>query len=64
MDGLTTDVCDDVTTDDTGHKWTQLCPECVKLFKLEKSPYLCDAGQNGICGIKGCEKEADYYYDF
>jgi hypothetical protein len=43
--------------------WTQVCDECARKHHLLDSYLEIDAGQ-GICGVKGCSKEADHYYDF
>jgi len=43
--------------------WTQVCDECAKKHHLLDS-YLDIGGGNGICGVKGCDKESDHYYDF
>ena len=55
-------VFDDITTDGDGHKWTQICAECVK--KLNIPERLLDDAGSGICGVCGCDNEADYYLDF
>lgn len=45
-----------------GGYWTQLCVEHAHLVK---DFGLSDKYEgHGICGVKGCQKEADYYYDF
>ena len=53
---------DDVVKDDDGHLWSQICSECAKKVKPGKHS-LDDVG-SGICGVEGCENEADYYIDF
>lgn len=42
--------------------WSQVCNACVEKHNIPKG-LLDDAGQ-GICGVVGCENEADYYIDF
>lgn len=66
---LTRLVFDDyeVSYDINGHEiaWTEMCPAC-------KRKYLGILGQNrfddgsaqGICGVEGCQNEADSYVDF
>lgn len=53
---------DDVTTDEDGHQWSQVCTKCEGEHKLP-SHLLAEEG-SGICGVKGCENEAEYYLDF
>ena len=48
------------TDEDCSKYWTQLC---VKHARLVDRRGLDEIG-SGICGVQGCEKEADYYYDF
>lgn len=56
-------VCfDDVTADEDGHKWTQVCRYCKNKYSIPDN--LLDECGSGICGIKGCNREADYYLDF
>jgi hypothetical protein len=55
-------VFDDVTIDDNGHRWSQICSSCAAKFNIAKS-LLAEDG-SGICGCRGCENEADYYIDF
>ncbi len=47
---------------DTTH-WTQVCDGCTRSLHLLDS-YLSLNEGHGICGVKGCENEADHYYDF
>lgn len=42
--------------------WSQICQGCVDKHNISDT-FLDDAGQ-GICGVKGCQNEADYYIDF
>lgn len=53
---------DDVVTDQDGGEWSQICKECVDAMDIEKS--LLDDVGSGICGVKGCSNESDYYIDF
>jgi len=43
--------------------WTQVCDACAKCLHLLDSYLEVGAGQ-GICGVVGCQNEADHYYDF
>ena len=57
---------DDITVDKTnGHEWSQICKTCVQEHNLTKyvNPESKGYG-NGICGVTGCNNEADYYIDF
>lgn len=53
---------DDVSTDDNGHDWTQVCERCVQMYQFPVG--LLDSAGNGICGVQGCSNESDYYLDF
>ena len=52
-------VLDDVVNDDNG-QWTQLCTEHAE--ELHEEGFLDNIGE-GICGVKGCQKESLYYLD-
>jgi hypothetical protein len=56
---------DDVVVDEDGHKWSQMCPAHADKFSLEMH-ILSNVveGGSGICGVKGCTCEAEYYIDF
>ena len=56
-------VFDDVITDIVG-EWTQLCDEHADHLKKEDCDGLITDGGSGICGVKGCDKESNYYFDF
>jgi len=43
--------------------WTQVCDACAVKHHLIDS-YLDINSGHGICGVKGCDKESDHYYDF
>jgi len=43
--------------------WTQVCEECAIKHNLLDTYLDIDSG-SGICGVVGCEREADHYYDF
>lgn len=53
-------VFDDYTSGEYG-TWSQVCVECAKKHKMPKN--LLDESGDGICGVEGCENEADYYID-
>lgn len=59
-------IFDDYTENEEEYKnefkyWTQLCEK----HAVHGSPQCNDAGGTGfICGVKGCDEEADYNYDF
>jgi hypothetical protein len=53
---------DDVTTDENGHKWSQICEACVERSHVS-SKIISNPG-SGICGVEGCNNEADFYIDF
>ncbi len=53
-------VFDDYTFGEYG-MWSQVCAECAKKHKMPKN--LLDESGSGICGVEGCENEADYYID-
>jgi len=46
----------------TIHHWSGICETCLKDHPIEEN--LLDNGGSGICDIKGCSDEADYYVDF
>lgn len=52
---------DDYTNGEEG-VWTQICKDCVEKYNIDKK-YLDECG-SGICGVKGCNNEADFYLDF
>lgn len=59
---------DDYTKNDTKDNydmpyWTQVCDACAKKHKLSDA-HIDNGAGNGICGVVGCDKEADHYYDF
>jgi hypothetical protein len=48
--------------DDMSSFWTQVCKKCNERYNFP-SAYLSE-GSAGTCGVKGCDRESDYYYDF
>jgi len=58
--GLTFDDYTENTECEYSH-WTQLCEN----HAVHSSPTLQEMPNDGpLCGVKGCNKEAVYYYDF
>ena len=55
-------IFDDVVVEPEG-TWSQICRHCVKKHGISKSVLDFEAGY-GICGVEGCENEADHYIDF
>lgn len=47
----------------TGIAWSQICKNCVNKHNINDS-CLSDIPHESICGVEGCEEEADYYIDF
>ena len=43
--------------------WSQICEECRSRYSISNDMIDWENG-GGICGIKNCENEADYYIDF
>jgi len=63
IDKLSGQTFDDYTEnfEGTHSHWTQLCEN----HAVHYSPTLQEMPNDGmICGVKGCKKEALYYYDF
>jgi hypothetical protein len=54
-------IFDDYTKNEDGIYWARLCKECSQknIFKNEL-----DNTGSGICGVKGCNNESEYYIDF
>lgn len=57
-------VFDDYVIVSESDAWSQICSGCAK--KLNIPPIMLDShlGAEYICGVEGCENEADYYIDF
>lgn len=54
-------IFDDYTSGDEG-VWTQVCKHCARKYNIDEK-YLDECG-SGICGVQGCNNEADFYLDF
>jgi hypothetical protein len=52
---------DDAERDENGNIWSQICSSCAKKY-YSQSLNLDESG-SGICGVQGCENQADYYID-
>ena len=52
---------EDVSGDEVG--WSQICQDCIDKYELDPRALSSLAGE-AICGVEGCENEADYYVDF
>ena len=52
----------DYTRNDDGTYWMQICKACVDKHKINDS-VLSECPSTSICGVLGCENEADYHLD-
>lgn len=50
----------EVKQDNLSVGWTQICPKCRENY----FPAVNDSAAQGICGVKNCNNEAEYYLDF
>tara|TARA_R110000803_G_scaffold114067_1_gene182539 strand:+ start:9304 stop:9675 length:372 start_codon:yes stop_codon:yes gene_type:complete len=55
---------DDVVTDKDGEKWSQLCIGHSGQMEDEGTKHFINSMGDGICGVKGCDVESEYYIDF
>ena len=55
---------DDIVTDEDGEKWSQLCSSCAEQMEKEGTKHFINSMGDGICGVKGCDVESEYYIDF
>ena len=57
-------VFDDYADDTAEYQsyWAGMCPQCQNKYKsiLDRT----SIGAVGICSVKGCQNEAEYYVDF
>ena len=55
----------DIDTDEDAYlgAWTQVCGYCVRKLNLIKKN-LSPTSDGPGCGVEGCDKTAEYYYDF
>lgn len=66
-ENLTKEDFDDIVTDEDKHQWSQVCcGHAEQLQEEEGESYKggLTAGGSGICGVKGCDVESEYYLDF
>ena len=57
-------VFDDWGTDSDGHRWTEICPQCIKKYQEIITNELDDSHNAlGICSVLGCDNSADCYFD-
>jgi len=50
--------------DEDTNDWSSICQNCVNKHKNKIDKFILDEGGGGICGVEGCNNEADYYIDF
>lgn len=43
--------------------WVEMCPHCHRKYRGILGSR-CDDGAQGMCSVKGCNNQADYYVDF
>lgn len=56
-------VFDDHTEMDENGVWAYMCSACAKKYKIDDR-WLDNAVPEGaICGVEGCENEAEFYFD-
>ena len=49
--------------DFTHDTWTQVCDKCSEEHRLPYEQLDLNSG-HGICGVLGCNRKSDHYYDF
>jgi hypothetical protein len=54
-------IFDDFIIEDEGN-WSQICDKCF--LKHFSSHSVTNIPNSLICGVEGCQNEADYYLDF
>ena len=59
------DICFDDFVEDVSdqHEWSQICEECRVRYSIPDS-MIDENNGSGICGVEGCNNEADHYIDF
>ncbi|PGK51884.1 hypothetical protein CN918_29270 [Priestia megaterium] len=60
MNGKLIELFDDVITNEG--TWSQICKAHAVELKIDNS--MLDEAGSGICGVRGCSKESNYYVDF
>lgn len=53
---------DDVVRDEDG-VWSHICDECIERLGVDDE-LLSDNAGYAICGVIGCENDADHYINF
>jgi hypothetical protein len=56
-------ILDDYIIDDDNFTWTQLCPKCHDDAKYLEGVITDSATDELICGVRGCDNTAQYYWD-
>ena len=52
-------------TAEYGSYYVEMCPNCYNKYRNVLGNRVDDGGSaQGICSVKGCDNEADYYVDF
>lgn len=60
----TVTVFDDFNKNDDGKSyWSQICDACTVSHSIPENLIDRNSG-SGICGVEGCDSEADHYIDF
>lgn len=59
---LTKDILDDVIEDENG-TWHYICADHIKYYNVPKDKLDMAAQEDCICGIRGCNKNAEAYHD-
>jgi len=63
MPALSIDNFDDVIIDDNGI-WSQVCTTCAQRHDFDDAKLTPEGEGSGLCGVSGCELEAEHYIDF
>lgn len=52
-------------TEDYNSYWVEMCPHCRNKYKHILGKRVDDGNSAwGVCSVKGCENDAEYYVDF
>ena len=54
---------DDYVVENNG-VWTQICTTCAEKHHIATARLSGGASNESICGVAGCENEANFYLDF
>lgn len=55
-------IFDDIELEEN-EAWSQICSRCAERYNIPQDLISQCAGMP-ICGVEGCQNEADYYIDF